>query len=371
MATKLGLGYLLFGYDDSGDALANMAFVGGMTALERVGMANDRFRLTFDLMDRVNSGPTNAVSHVRKQAAAAKARGLDFNSRRAYNRATERIGYLKEARRNRGLKMISEARNLTDHELLRTGYRENIFQRTLTAIQQKTGQKFSVAGFIGQEYDSAYGMVRRRVATKPGMRPPSKPLGVSSVSYAMRMGPGNVMIQFRKDVAASRGILGMGAGIQQNITRNVAAQTVTRIARERGVTSAINLHKIVREVDTSLTGTIKQFIMNKTGGNGILIPQGSLLRKAGAGLARGFTAGAAGAATLGFFAAPVVREAFHSFNRGMAKLEQASYLDFGSGSVPLSGAAMNERNRALQAMANSNMNARNGLGNEAALMHGR
>lgn len=77
-------------------------------------------------------------------------------------------------------------------------------------------------------------------------------------------------------------------------------------------------------------------------------------------------AGAAGVAALvGYGTYKVAESAFDTFQKGLNLAQNASRLDFGDGMAFNSGEAMTERQRALQAMANSNMNARSFMGNEA------
>jgi len=87
---------------------------------------------------------------------------------------------------------------------------------------------------------------------------------------------------------------------------------------------------------------------------------------AGPGLKPKVLSGAAGVAALvGYGTYKVAEAAFDTFQKGLNLAQNSSRLDFGDGMAFNSGEAMSERQRALQAMANSNMNARSFLGEEA------
>jgi len=76
--------------------------------------------------------------------------------------------------------------------------------------------------------------------------------------------------------------------------------------------------------------------------------------------------GAAGVAALAGYAGFKIAEAsLEAFQKGLNIAQNASRLDFGDGMAFNSGEAMTERQRALSAMANSNMNARSFMGSEA------
>jgi hypothetical protein len=53
------------------------------------------------------------------------------------------------------------------------------------------------------------------------------------------------------------------------------------------------------------------------------------------------------------------------------RLRYSTNMDFGDGTPYAPAAAMSERERALEAIANANMNARSFMGNEASMYHGR
>lgn len=91
---------------------------------------------------------------------------------------------------------------------------------------------------------------------------------------------------------------------------------------------------------------------------------------AGPGLKPKVLSGAAGVAALvGYGTYKVAEAAYDTFQKGLNLAQNSSRLDFGDGMAFNSGEAMTERQRALQAMANSNMNARSFMGNEAQFFH--
>ena len=71
------------------------------------------------------------------------------------------------------------------------------------------------------------------------------------------------------------------------------------------------------------------------------------------------TAIAAGVTAIGIGAG------FKAFHKVSTAIQNAKPMDFGSGFTGMNGEAVNERQRALQAMANSNLNVRSLLGQEA------
>lgn len=101
-------------------------------------------------------------------------------------------------------------------------------------------------------------------------------------------------------------------------------------------------------------------------GNRAYKDRNSLLGLAGSISKRRIAVGIGGvAAVAGYGAFKVAETAFDTFQKGLNLAQNSSRLDFGDGMAFNSGEAMSERQRALQAMANSNMNARSFLGEEA------
>lgn len=82
----------------------------------------------------------------------------------------------------------------------------------------------------------------------------------------------------------------------------------------------------------------------------------------------GSTAIIAGVGT--YLATPYVKKGFDSFDKGLTRLQNSFSLDFGDGYSPLSGEANNERTRALDRMKNANLNARTSMGSEASFYAG-
>jgi hypothetical protein len=140
---------------------------------------------------------------------------------------------------------------------------------------------------------------------------------------------------------------------------NTATPPVTKIPlrdRVRNIissTSRMTRADLQRQIKT-LTGTATR--------------QARILGSGAAGVFSGSLAASVAASSL---LIPVVVKNIGRVIDMSEKLRDMSYMDFGDGKRYLSAAGRSERDRALEAIANANLNARSFMGNEAQFYHGR
>ena len=151
--------------------------------------------------------------------------------------------------------------------------------------------------------------------------------------------------------------------IDESITQHNKARSnirYERISNEKQLNKLNNVASRTKEVRQ--LGKERYFAWGgKTTTQKVISRAGKLAGKAG------LVAGAGLAATALF--APVAKHMYESYNRGLDQIRDGQNLDFGTGAVQLSGQAMNERQRALEAISNANFSARNYMGSESLSYH--
>jgi len=385
LASKMGLGYLLFGYDDIGDVGANVAFMGGMQALESgigwtMSQADMRRKFEANLKSIGEYHPARMKTGGKGYGSISPFAGMEEMTRKT----RKALGYKYEGnlyQRWIGDRFVNPIAQRFK-EAIGAGGEESIIRRYLEpldvgpgaftteevargATKKWTQRNRRVAGYT-REIKARQG---KRGWWRKGKGIPRKE-GVTIQSWLVAPADkvaGRYQIQYKRAITTGP------EGMRTTRTKSTSAVLDTKskvwqraVYRELEITGTRTKGDSLKAIADMRTRRLSTWTKE------FLRPAKPAVRQLGKGIAKGGRLlGATGAimATVGVLAAPAIARGFRAFNRGVDRLTEGQYLDFGAGSVPLAGAAISERQRALQAMSNANMNARGAMGREAALYH--
>lgn len=372
---RLALGYMLFGYDNTSDIVANAALVGGMNwAGRKVGNAVERFKSDTGMMDKFIQEKNSRLGLWKDATEEARYTGIGNRQGKVVNALRKRI--YKDKLAESGLSMRSVRPGKGSSMLYNFIYRSEMMKGKFgTAVRDiidsykpvHLAEAEVAARHIHKQTFNRGVPQNKRILSKGKTKYGSEWEYRSRISKNVR--GANPRYEIRESMFTMGSPLEAGGKIRRTSSRTVTAFTANTKWKQEYIEN-----KLADAIGYSeRSAIIERAARSSDVALGIKYGAGKMAAEAGRSLkvlgkVAGSTAIIAGVGT--YLATPYVKKGFDSFDKGLTRLQNSFSLDFGDGYSPLSGEANNERTRALDRMKNANLNARTSMGSEASFYAG-
>lgn len=332
LAAKAQLGYLIFGYEDYGtpgedivyNSLKQIGAVGLMEAGEF--MWNSNLSLSTKLREKVTGG-FDKISPISPTQSTTEARATSKPKKMRVSISKEEVDWLDKASNGR--------------------YRDFFRERRIESFQEVVG---------GERRSS--GSIQRSRRIKQG-----RSLGAN----APLTPTGRTVSDFDIDPTAFRKAKRQSSGTERQAYEYIQKESSRPKRERRARLREANVNKI-RQRELSFSASQARSPDSDLLARSMRRGKSSVARLASKAGRRIGAIASAGLA-LGVVAAPFVGNATRQFSHTLNRATSALNYDFGDGMANINAGAQTERQRALEAIANANMNARSMFDSTASLYH--